>query len=699
LGNFVKANNQSGKTFLAIVVLPSLTVAALWIPFGFSLGGLIEEWDALFLFAQHGVFYIADSASPLQAHKARPLTVLSQAIAYTLDPNSFFYWHIIQAASLVVKAACAGMIGIYLTGNRALAASLALLTLLYPADTMQLNFRSLHINCAVALALVASVAIIFAAKIAARGPRIIVGAVASATLVAALLMYEAVVGLAALPHLVIFAREGKGAIRVIRERLDVFIIWVCAIAGWLVFFIWSIRTGAQLQRALLSDADLNSLVERLGALVSSGLYRAFYECWIELLRVILDLNYFVYPTCFTIIVVIALVWLSTELPERATSIDKRLGTRIIVVGLVAFIFAYAPYVSDAAHLLITQRTFLAAAIGAALVLLGCVVLLSTVFDRRVVAAMSGVLIGGCFVVQLYQFDKYNRIYASITRPILSAVIPFISASIDGPYAVLFDDYGYLSGLWDLGTRLQVALGYVLPGIRASHVFICETRSGRLLPRGPGPTTQRGYCKRTEDGIVMAGSDGTPALLKDAAVATLGADGVVLVEKPKVNLSETVLPSRALQLFAPSKWRPADSMFGRARADRYECRFESMWGYALPCRTFGFYDALPYRTALGSSYAWIGETNAGLIFDIEPSQGSYQLVVKLLDIASPPRVMEVNLNGTKLATKWQDPLRIEAVLSGDLLRRANNVLELSTQLDDKLGLSFAIKSISIMPTNQ
>src|SRR5262249_55616133 len=95
----------------------------------------------------------------------------------------------------------------------------------------------------------------------------------------------------------------------------------------------------------------------------------------------------------------------------------------------------------------------------------------------------------------------------------------------------------------------------------------------------------------------------------------------------------------------------------------------------------------------------GETNAGLIFDIEPSQGSYQLAVKLLDIVSPSRVVEVNLNGTKLATEWQDPLRIEAVLPGDLLRRANNVLELGTQLNEKLGLSFAIKSISIMPTDQ
>jgi hypothetical protein len=510
----VKADHQSGRTILAILVLPILTVAALWIPYGFSLGGVVEEWDALFLFTRHGVFYIADGASPLQMHRARPLTVLPQAVAYTLDPNSFFYWHIIQAASLIMKGACAGLIGVYLIGNRALAALLGLATLLYPADTMQLNFRSLHINCAVALALVANVLIIFATQIEARRLRIIVAAIASIALGAALLMYEVVVGLATLAFLVIFARQSHGAIREIRKELDVFAIWIFAIVAWFVFFIWAIRTGAPYHVAALSDANLNSIVQRIGALVSSGLYRAFYECWIELgWTIVRTLSDFRYPSYFTVIVMIALVWLVTEPYERATGIDRRLAARITGAGLVAFLFAYAPYLSDDSHLLITQRTFLAAAIGAALVLFGGLVFLSTVLDRRVVAVLGALLIGGCFVAQLYQFDKYNRIYATSTRPLLSAVIPFISESADRPYSVLFNDYGNLSGTWvsdlncslHLVTRFQEFGRRIFSYARRVPIACCQealvqslreviANEPRMVSPWPNPATRR-FCSR------------------------------------------------------------------------------------------------------------------------------------------------------------------------------------------------------------
>ena len=122
----MQTDHRSGRTILAILVLPVLTVAFLWIPFGFSLGGLVEEWGFLELFARKGVFYIITDAT-LQAQKARPLHVLPQALAYTLDPDSFLFWHIIQAAALTVKAVSAAVIGLYLTKNRALAAFLGLL--------------------------------------------------------------------------------------------------------------------------------------------------------------------------------------------------------------------------------------------------------------------------------------------------------------------------------------------------------------------------------------------------------------------------------------------------------------------------------------------------------------------------------------------------------------------------------------------
>src|SRR5262249_30233724 len=268
---------QKANTFIAVLVLPALAVIALWIPFGFSLGGLVEEWDILFLFARDGVFYIADGASPLQIHKARPLTILPQAIAYTLDPNSFLYWHIMQATSLILKGVCAGLIGLYLTNNRALAASLGLLTVLYPADTMQLSFRSLHINWAVALALISSALIILALHTECRRYRIVLATIASIIFAFALLMYEVVIGLAPLPFLIFFARTGGGASFLIRKRLDLCVIWAAMIAVWLIFFVWAVKTGSQYQLSALSTSTFDSIIPRLKMLASSGLYRTFYE--------------------------------------------------------------------------------------------------------------------------------------------------------------------------------------------------------------------------------------------------------------------------------------------------------------------------------------------------------------------------------------------------------------------------------------
>jgi len=694
--------NQWVKTIIALLGLPIVTVVALWFPFGFSLGGLIEEWDILFLFARNGVFYISDGASPLQIHQARPLTVLPQAVAYTLDPDSFFYWHLIQATSLVLKGTCAGIIGIYLTNNRALAAFVGLLTILYPADTMQLSFRSLHINWAVALALFANVLIIIAYQMERRPVRIALTCIASVAFGAALLMYEIVVGLAALGFFVIFARQGRRIIPDLRKKWDVCCIWIFSVAAWLSFYIWTIKSGrSQYHINALSDADISALAHRSEALASSGLYRAFYECWIELGSTFSSLSDFGYPVFFVGIILIAFLWLGTAASGSTEAVRVKLAARTGAVGLLVFIFAYAPNLSTYPLLFITQRTFLAAAIGAALIIFSGILLLSTALDKRAIAVLSALIIGACFVAQLYQFDKYNRIYAANVKPILQDVVPFIARSAHHSHSVLFNDYGYLSGTWDLGIELQLALGYVFPKAQVAGIFICEARSGRLLPRLWGPTGQRGSCERTEDGVALGFPGTRPVPLNDVAIATLQIDGTALVQRPETNLNSKALPDRVTQLFAASTWRPEDSMFrGAESRDRYECRFESMWGYAVPCRAFGFFDGMSYRPALGSTYAWIGETVAGLIFDIDPIGGDYALVVEVLNIVSPSRQLGILLNGTRLTTKSSpDANHIEATFSSTLLKSKNNLIEFNTQLNEKSGLSFALKRVAISPMSK
>jgi hypothetical protein len=688
----------AARTIIAILVLPALVISALWFPFGFSLGGLIEEWDILFLFARHGLFFIADHSSPLALHQARPLTILPQAVAYLLDPNSFFYWHIIQAASLLLKGFSAGAIGFYLTGSRAHAAVLGLLTILYPADTMQLSFRSIHINWAIASALLASALLIWAVHIGSRYFRIAVAVIAAGLFTFALLMYEVVIGLAALPFLILFARLGRNIYMAIRRSIDAIVIWACMIATWFVFFVFAIRAGSGYQAAALATVDFDSILSRLTFLASSGLYRAFYECWAELVGPILaSLSDYTYMVSILLLIFLVLLWLAGDDSKPPRS--KIISIRIAVVGLITFLLGYAPYLSDQSHLLLTQRVFLVPAIGAALVLLGCILLIARILPRFLVTAPSVLLIGGCFVSQLYQFDEYNRIYATVTRPILSAVAPFISESATHRYSILINDYGFLSGTWDLGLELQLALGYLIPNVQVDHIFVCEASSGRLLPRANGPIAHRGFCRQTEHGLMIAEPEDAAVELKDAAIGKLGPDGTMSLDRSSQMITER-LPDRALRLFSFGRWEPTDSMFrAQERPDHFECRFESMWGYAVPCRTFGFYDALPDQKDLSSSYAWIGETRSGLIFDIEPHDQIYQLLIKMLKCVSPSRQLKITLNGTRLIETSDDPGHIQATFSGKLLRERNNVLEFDTELENTLGLSFAVKTVSVKPIQE
>ena len=691
----------TARTIIAILVLPALGIVALWFPFGFSLGGLIEEWDILFLFAQHGVFFVADATSPLPLHQARPLTILPQAIAYTLDPNSFLYWHVIQAASLLIKGVTTGIIGIYLTGNRAQAALLSLLAMFYPADTMQLSFRSIHINSAIALALIGTVLLILAIHTSSRTSRITAAITASGFFTCALLMYEVVIGLAALPFLIPIARFGRDVSGLFRRSADAVVIWVSIIGLWLVFFLWTIRTASGYQAAAISNSNFYAIASRLTSLATSGLYRAFYDCWAELFGPIVgslsDYSYFVFVIA---VLAVVLVWLAHEgKPASMQGLEcKTLGPRIIILGLCTFLLGYAPFLSTESHLFLTQRVFLVPAIGAALVLLGCIVVIAPVFPRSFVGTISALLIGGCFLSQLYQFDRYNRIYATITRPILSAVVPFVSESANHKYSVLFNDYGFLSGAWDLGLELQVALGYLIPGIRAGYIFVCESASGRLLPRGSGPVAQRGFCLRVEHDVALAEPGHTAVMLKDAAVGTLDRDGTVSFDGSEGAVTKR-LPERASQVFSLSTWTPIDSMFrARERPDHFECRFKSMWGYAVPCRAFGFYDAVPYSKNFDSSYAWIGETRSGLIFDIQPHQKDYQVVIDTLDCVSPLRQLKMKLNGSDLIATSDGQGRMEATFQGSLLKGRNNVIEFDTELNDQLGLSYAVKAVLVRPLN-
>lgn len=146
----------------SIILAPLATVAFIWMPFGFELGGLIEEWIILDLFTKHGVFFFTTPSSPLPDQSLRPLTIIPHAISYWLDSNSFFYWHVLLIFSLCLKGISLGFIGAKITKSIHWGALLGVIGIIHPADTMQLCFRSFHINLALGLFLFAGCLVLFA---------------------------------------------------------------------------------------------------------------------------------------------------------------------------------------------------------------------------------------------------------------------------------------------------------------------------------------------------------------------------------------------------------------------------------------------------------------------------------------------------------------------------------------------------------
>lgn len=684
-----------------IALLSAFVIAALWWPFGFSLGGLIEEWDILYLFTQHGLFFIADASSPLAAHRTRPLTILPHAIAYAFDNNSFLFWHIIQIISLFVKSICGGIVGLYLTRDRTLAAALGLLTLLYPADTMQLSLRSIHINAAVALALLATVLMLAAVHSRPRSRRLSLALAASVFYCTATLMYEVVLQLIMLPVLIVFARHGLAeTLRTMRAKWDALALWFASFAVCLIHFAWAMKQGPSYQSEVISGADtvaLTSIV--LGnaeKLVTSGLYRAFYEGWIDAVRIILDdLNDFSYLALVTGMVFAVLL---ADLRRRADG-DRDtqtiwLAARICIAGLVAFLLGYLPFMASAAYLATTQRTFLAATPGATLVMLSFLMMVAARFGCRSAAAAAAGLIGLCFVSQLYQFDKYNRIYAEITKPILAQLGPASAQAGHKKTLVVDNKTGRLNGVWDTGISLQPALAYINNG---ANTVVCDGYTGKTLPFLLGSSRK---IKRCEDanGIVSVVADGQPSTSFPGAVRVqLSAEGKISYPESDGRMPVKATPPRLAKLLERSWWTVDDSLFRQNKPDSFRCEFESTWGFAQPCRTFGFQEGIAKRAGFKTaSYAWIVAPRAGLIFDLEPATAQYRLSINVHRSLSPSRNVGVTLNGRLLEPRWDGEKRLTADVPADALRRGTNILEIQAEPEATLGLSLGVERVLVEP---
>src|SRR5713101_7695246 len=140
-------------TMVALAAFAAL-VLTLWLPFGWKVTGLYEEW-----------FYMSytDAGNPFRMlydppynESYRPLTLAPYILGYVLTPSSFLGSNIVLALWLLGKGvAMYSLVRRLVPDNTALAFVSGALLVVYPADTALLTLRTTNVHAGVFLLLVA----------------------------------------------------------------------------------------------------------------------------------------------------------------------------------------------------------------------------------------------------------------------------------------------------------------------------------------------------------------------------------------------------------------------------------------------------------------------------------------------------------------------------------------------------------------
>jgi hypothetical protein len=190
---------------MTAIVAACATVGLIWLPIGHAMIGIIEEWDIVSLFHDNGVFWITSLHSPVPFMAIRPLNMAPNALAYVLGPNSFLTWHLLLALSLAGKAVGMTAVARWLLRDRWIAVATGLLFMLYPADTMQMTLRALHIDCSVSMDVIGLALFLTATETERPALRWLLSVLAGAAFVVGSLTYEANLFMAPAPFILWWA--------------------------------------------------------------------------------------------------------------------------------------------------------------------------------------------------------------------------------------------------------------------------------------------------------------------------------------------------------------------------------------------------------------------------------------------------------------------------------------------------------------
>ncbi|GAA4337543.1 hypothetical protein GCM10023165_15630 [Variovorax defluvii] len=683
------------------MLLPSVAVVVLlWMPFGFAMTGLIEEWDLLGLFAEHGTFFYTHLDGPLAAHALRPLMPFSFALAHTLSPDSFVGWHVVTMVALVIKGAAMSWLGWRATGSLAAGMLAGVLTLLYPADTMQLSFRSIHINVAGALALTGA---LFAVKaFDARRPALSMAFASAGSLLFlwAGLIYEVALTLVALPPAVLFARHGLPRPWTV-QRAVAALLWLGAPVAYVAYAIWISRHISSYQGAVTGQGSaLRHALSVWPDLFDVGAARALFGGWVDAVRMTARTfqSYTYLASASVALAAVCLLAIAGGSRGRRAGVvpdAQAIGspTRLVVAGLALMLVGYLPYMTSGAHMVISQRTYLWATPGAVLAWVGMLLLLGRA-ARPVAAGAAMVLMVLGLGAQLFQFHHYVDL-SERQRTLLRAVVENFDGNAPRESLLVLDGTSQIGHTWMFHQDgLRYTLTY-LYGRPTGPIEVCRVpsmewqrwdafgRPGRCSEDRLGWTLS--YPAAAVGPGDMRSSPKPPQHIdaRQLVLAPIAADGTAIrltssnAWRQQLRESDTIAGRRYRALLEERRHGFVAPMFkDQFPSARLRYDFGDWWSLEVVPSGAGWLEAEWAAKGRGHvSMSWKTSREATLYVPLRPAGGPYMLTGRFVHFANDGvrTGMQVRINGQEVPLTWAEGYFAAPVPAGLLFDGRNELL--------------------------
>jgi hypothetical protein len=400
----IASSRRIALTPVAFAALAAL-VLTLWLPFGWKVTGLYEEW----LFMSGG-----DVGDPLRMllhprYHDRPLTVAPYVLGYILTPGSFLGFNVIFAVWALGKGvAMYALIRRLVPTSPALAFVSGALLVVYPSDSALLTLRTTNVHAGVFLFLIALNLLIVAWQ-RFRWSTLLAMLVAEGI---ALATYDGGILLSFCgPALLLWLRR-----EIDRRLVAVAVLWWSVPIYFLFTLILTLRDPASYAAEVFAGSGLGDtyslemILRSWGYSVARAYVRNFGTGWYEALR---GLNWhdpdLQLSAGLTVFVIVPAIWLHASRDEETRpAMDTKRYLVLASLGVVAVLPAFATYLPTVWRNS-NWRVFLYSSIGAALAVGVACFLFARLFgqwQRFVFVGLTSALIGIATVHALAQHRGY-----------------------------------------------------------------------------------------------------------------------------------------------------------------------------------------------------------------------------------------------------------------------------------------------------